>query len=219
MFHSRWALSLLQKTASTSSPHANLVFQASTRRSRAMLPSLSSSPFSTNFTESSWAADQLRETGHELEPDKEYTFEDLVYVDKQYLQETPKEIMDLGDQILRLDQVQYAQLGEYLKRKLGITEEQIQAAYTGGGTAPAAAVEEEAPVEEKTVFTARLASFDAKSKIKVIKEVRALTGLGLKEAKEMVESAPSDLKEGLSKDAAEELKAKIEEVGGVVELV
>ena len=76
----------------------------------------------------------------------------------------------------------------------------------GGGAAAAAA--EEAPKEEKTSFNVKLESFEAGAKIKVIKEVRALTSLGLKEAKELVEGAPKVVQEGLSKDEAEALKEK-----------
>ena len=82
--------------------------------------------------------------------------------------------------------------------------------------APAAAAA--APVEEKTEFDVVLAGFDAAAKIKVIKAVREITGLGLAEAKAAVEGAPKTLKEALSKEDAEELKKKIEEAGGKVEL-
>ena len=82
--------------------------------------------------------------------------------------------------------------------------------------APAAAA---GPVaEEKTEFDVVLAGFDAAAKIKVIKAVREITGLGLAEAKAAVEGAPKALKEGVSKDEAEELKKKLEEAGGKVEL-
>ena len=80
--------------------------------------------------------------------------------------------------------------------------------------APAAA----AAAEEKTEFDVVLASFDAAAKIKVIKAVREITGLGLAEAKAMVEGAPKTLKEAVSKDEAEELKKKLEEAGAKVEL-
>ena len=79
-----------------------------------------------------------------------------------------------------------------------------------GAAAPAA--------EEKTEFDVVLASFDAAAKIKVIKAVREITGLGLKEAKELVDNAPKTVKEGLSKAEAEEMKAKLEEAGAKVEL-
>ena len=94
----------------------------------------------------------------------------------------------------------------------------------GGGGAPQAAggAAEEAPAEEapaeKTHFDVELQAFDAASKIKLIKEVRALLGLGLKEAKEVVETAPSWLKKDLAKEEAEALKEKLEGLGGTVRL-
>ena len=86
----------------------------------------------------------------------------------------------------------------------------MMAAPGAGGDAPAA--------EEKTEFTVVLDSFPADKKIAVLKVVRNATGLGLKEAKEMVESAPKEIQENLPKAAAEELKGQIEEAGGVVSL-
>ena len=82
---------------------------------------------------------------------------------------------------------------------------------SGGGAAAAA------PVEEQTEFTVVLAAVGDK-KIEVIKEVRAITGLGLKEAKDLVEAAPKPVKEGVSKDEAEKLKAQLEKAGAKVEL-
>lgn len=95
----------------------------------------------------------------------------------------------------------------------------------GGGAAPAgdqaaaeaAPVEEEAP-KEKTHYDVELQAFDAATKIKLIKEIRATLGLGLKEAKECVESAPTWLKKELIKNEAEELKEKLEALGGTVRL-
>ncbi len=84
--------------------------------------------------------------------------------------------------------------------------------------APAAGAAAAAPVEEKTEFDVVLTGFDAAAKIKVIKAVREITGLGLAEAKAAVEGAPKALKEAVSKDEAEELKKKLEEAGGKVEL-
>ena len=84
--------------------------------------------------------------------------------------------------------------------------------------APAAGGAAAAPAEEKTEFDVILASFDAAAKIKVIKAVREITGQGLAEAKATVEGAPKALKEGVSKDEAEEMKKKLEEAGAKVEL-
>jgi len=92
----------------------------------------------------------------------------------------------------------------------------VSAAASAGAVmmaAPAAAAE---AVEEKTEFDVILDSFDAAAKIKVLKAVREATGLGLAEAKTLVESAPTPVKEGIAKEAAEELKKAIEEVGGKV---
>ena len=81
----------------------------------------------------------------------------------------------------------------------------------------AAAADTAAPAQEQTEFTAILSSFGDK-KIQVIKEVRAITGLGLKEAKDLVDGVPKPLKEGVSKEEAEKIKAQIEEAGGQVEI-
>ena len=96
-----------------------------------------------------------------------------------------------------------------LEEEFGVSAAAMAAPAAG----PAAAAE-----EEKTEFDVVLAGFDAASKIKVIKVVREITGLGLAEAKAAVEGTPKTLKEAVSKDEAEELKKKIEEAGGKVEL-
>ena len=102
---------------------------------------------------------------------------------------------------------------EILENELGVSASAPVMAVAGpAGAAPA----EE--VEEKTEFDVVLSAFEAKAKIKIIKEVRSITGAGLKDAKSMVENLPSTLKEGVSKDAAEEIKAKIEKVGGKIEI-
>ena len=91
---------------------------------------------------------------------------------------------------------------------------------TGGRNGPAASdVPEEAAAPAKTTVDLKLVGFDEKMKIKVIKEIRAIGGLGLKEAKELVEGAPKTVQKGLKTEQAEELKAKLEAVGAVVELV
>lgn len=103
---------------------------------------------------------------------------------------------------------------EILENELGVSASAPVMAVAGGAAAGAPAEE----AEEKTEFDVVLAEFDAKAKIKIIKEVRAITGAGLKDAKAMVETLPSTLKEGVSKDAAEEIKKKIEAVGGKIEI-
>jgi large subunit ribosomal protein L7/L12 len=98
-----------------------------------------------------------------------------------------------------------------LEEKFGVSAAAPVAVAAAGGPVAAAA----APAEEKTEFDVILTGV-GDQKIKVIKEVRAVTGLGLKEAKDLVEGAPQTLKEGVSKDEAADIKAKIEAVGGVV---
>jgi large subunit ribosomal protein L7/L12 len=110
-----------------------------------------------------------------------------------------------------------AELIEAFKTKFNVT---IAAAPVGGGGAAAgggAAGVAAAPVEEQTEFTVNLKEAGAK-KIQVIKVVREITSLGLKEAKDAVDNAPSNIKEGVSKAEAEEIKKKLEEQGAVVEL-
>ena len=101
---------------------------------------------------------------------------------------------------------------------MGITDDMLSFGSGGGGGGGDASAEEAAPKEEKTVFDVKLLGFDAKSKIKVIKEVRTITGLGLKEAKEMVEGAPKTVKADLKKEDAEELVEKLKKAGGEAEL-
>ena len=103
-----------------------------------------------------------------------------------------------------------ADLAKMLEEKWGVS---AAAAVAVAGPAAAAA----APAEEKTEFNVVLASAGDK-KIEVIKEVRAITGLGLKEAKDLVEGAPKSVKEGATKDEAEKIKAALEKVGAKVEL-
>ena len=113
------------------------------------------------------------------------------------------------DDLSSLTVVEAAELSKQLEEKWGVTAAAAVAA------APAAAAE--APAEEKTEFTVVLSSSGDK-KINVIKEIRALTTLGLKEAKDLVEAAPKELKSGVSKKEAEEIKTKLEAAGAKVEL-
>jgi large subunit ribosomal protein L7/L12 len=122
------------------------------------------------------------------------------------------DVKKLGDKIVGLTLMQAKELGDYLKEEHGIEPAAGGAVMVAG---PAQGPAEEK--EEKTSFDVILKEFGDK-KIQVIKEVRALTGLGLKEAKDLVEGVPKPVKEGLSKDEAEEARKKLEEVGAVVEL-
>ena len=103
---------------------------------------------------------------------------------------------------------------EILENELGVSASAPVMAMAG----PAAAAGPAEEAEEKTEFDVVLKEFEAKAKIKVIKIVRQLTGLGLKDAKAQVESAPVTLKEAVSKDAAEDIKKQLEEVGAKVEI-
>jgi len=119
------------------------------------------------------------------------------------------------DYLSNLPVIQIAELIKTLEEKWGVKAAPVAVAAgpaAGGGGAAAAA-----PAEEKTEFTVELKEAGA-SKINVIKVVREITGLGLKEAKDLVEAAPKPLKEGVSKAEAEEMKKKLEEAGAKVEL-
>ncbi len=120
-------------------------------------------------------------------------------------------IADIVEKIKALTLVEASELKTALEEEFGVTA----AAPVVMGAAPAGGGEEAA--EEKTEFDVVLASFGEK-KINVIKVVRAHTGLGLKEAKELVDSAPSTVKEAVSKDEAEKVKKELEEAGATVEI-
>jgi large subunit ribosomal protein L7/L12 len=115
------------------------------------------------------------------------------------------------NELSSLTVMQAAELAKLLEEKWGVSAAAPVAVAAGGGAAAAAAS------EEKTEFDVILVSAGDK-KIQVIKEVRAITSLGLKEAKELVEGAPKPLKEGVSKDEAQKLKAQIEAAGGQVDI-
>jgi large subunit ribosomal protein L7/L12 len=128
--------------------------------------------------------------------------------------QTSLSIDDLLEAIGNLSVVELAQLIEKFKDKFGVTIAAPAAAAPAAGGAGGGAA---AAVEEKTEFTVILKAAGEK-KIQVIKEVRAITSLGLKEAKDLVEGAPGTVKEGVSKAEAEEIKKKLEAQGAVVEL-
>ncbi len=113
------------------------------------------------------------------------------------------------EEVKALTVLELSELVHALEEEFGVSAAAM-AAPAAGAAAPAA--------EEKTEFDVVLTGFDAAAKIKVIKAVREITGLGLAEAKAAVEGTPKTLKEAVSKDEAEELKKKVEEVGGKVEL-
>lgn len=118
-----------------------------------------------------------------------------------------EKIIALIEEVKVLTVLELSELVHALEEEFGVS--------AAAAAAPAAVA---AVVEEKTEFDVILTGFDPSSKIKVIKIVREITGLGLAEAKGVVEGAPKTLKEGISKDDAEELKKKIVDVGGLVEV-
>jgi large subunit ribosomal protein L7/L12 len=120
------------------------------------------------------------------------------------------DLSKIVDELSSLTVLEAAELSKMLEEKWGVSAAAAVAVAAG----PAAAA---APVEEKTEFTVVLAAAGDK-KIEVIKEVRALTGLGLKEAKDLVEGAPKAVKEGIPKEEAEKVKAQLEKAGAKVEL-
>ena len=120
------------------------------------------------------------------------------------------DLQKIVDDLSGLTVLEAAELAKLLEEKWGVS---AAAAVAVAGPAAAAA----APAEEKTEFTVMLAAAGEK-KIEVIKEVRAITGLGLKEAKDLVEGAPKPVKEGVNKDEAEKVKAQLEKAGAKVEL-
>ena len=122
------------------------------------------------------------------------------------------DLQRLVDDLSKLTVLEAADLAKMLEEKWGVSAAAAVAVATAPGGAAAAA-----PAEEKTEFTAVLAAIGDK-KIEVIKEVRALTGLGLKEAKDLVEGAPKPVKEGVSKEEAEKMKATLEKAGAKVDL-
>jgi large subunit ribosomal protein L7/L12 len=122
-------------------------------------------------------------------------------------------VKKLGDEIVGLTLMQAKELGDYLKEEYGI-EPAAGGAVMVAGPASQGPAEEK---EEKSSFDVILKEFGEK-KIQVIKEVRAITGLGLKEAKDLVDNVPKPVKEGLSKDDAEATRKQLEAVGAVVEL-
>ena len=120
---------------------------------------------------------------------------------------------DILDAIAKMSVMDVVALVKMMEEKFGVTAAVAAAAPAAGGGAAAAPA-----AVEKTEFTVVLASIDAAKKVNVIKVVREITGLGLKEAKDLVEGAPQTVKDGVNKADAEAMKKKIEEAGGKVDL-
>ena len=122
------------------------------------------------------------------------------------------DLSKIVDELSKLTVLEAADLAKMLEEKWGVTAAAAVAVAAGGPAGAGAAA-----AEEKTEFTVMLAAVGDK-KIEVIKEVRALTGLGLKEAKDLVEGAPKAVKEGVNKEEADKIKTTLEKVGAKVEL-
>ena len=122
------------------------------------------------------------------------------------------DLAKIVDELSTLTVLEAAELAKLLEEKWGVSAAAPVAMMAAGSGGAAAA-----PVEEKTEFTVVLATVGAQ-KINVIKEVRAITSLGLKEAKDLVEGAPKPVKEGVTKDEAEKIKKQLEAAGATVEL-
>jgi large subunit ribosomal protein L7/L12 len=123
------------------------------------------------------------------------------------------DLQKIVDDLSSLTVLEAAELAKLLEEKWGVSA----AAAVAVAAAPGAGGGAAAPVEEKTEFTVVLAASGDK-KIEVIKEVRAITGLGLKETKDLVEGAPKPVKEGVNKEEADKIKAQLEKAGAKVEL-
>ena len=123
------------------------------------------------------------------------------------------ELEKIADQLSGLTVLEAAELSKMLEEKWGVSA----AAPVAVAAAPGAAADGGAAAEEKDTFDVVMTSFGEK-KINVIKEIRGITGLGLKEAKDLVEGVPQPVREGATKDEAEEIKKKLEEAGASVEL-
>jgi large subunit ribosomal protein L7/L12 len=121
------------------------------------------------------------------------------------------DLQKIVDDLSKLTVLEAADLAKMLEEKWGVSAAAAVAVAAAPGAGGAA------PVEEKTEFTVVLTAAGEK-KIEVIKEVRAITGLGLKEAKDLVEGAPKPVKEGIAKDEAEKVKAQLEKAGAKVEV-
>ena len=121
---------------------------------------------------------------------------------------------EILDAISKMTLMEVVELISDMEKKFGVTAAAPVAVAAAPGAAGAAA----APAEEKTEFTVTLKEYPADKKVTVIKVIRELTGLGLKEAKDLVDSAPKPVKEGAAQEEADQIKAQLEEAGATVEL-
>jgi large subunit ribosomal protein L7/L12 len=158
--------------------------------------------------------EQVNETTVKKEAKEEKPAKETKKANDEQGKKWNSDIKKIGDKIVSLTLMQAKELGDYLKEEYGIVPAAGGAVIMSGPAVQGQAVQEEV----KSTFNLILKSFGDK-KIQVIKEVRALTGLGLKEAKDLVDGVPKPLKEGMSKEDAQVAQKKLEAVGAVVELV
>lgn len=179
----------------------------------------------------SYFAAEAEASNEESTPDNDNDVEESSETDVKYdfappaplSQASQDRVQAIFDKVVWLDMIEVHLLTQIVNEQMGISWRETEQRRLGGfsavqNTAATGAAEAEAE-EEKTIFDLKLVGFDAKAKIKVIKEVRTIAGLGLKEAKEMVEGAPKILQKELKQEKAEELKAQLEAVGAQIELV
>ena len=185
----------------------------------------SSRRWKSTVNERSWAIDALQAQSANANMEVIAKPIDEVLVTSEVLANPDENVEKLVQQVLALNMKETSLFVQVLQAKLGFTNEDAFGSYTpgqsndnsnndGGSSGSEAAAE----VVEQTAFDIILKAFDPKSKIKVIKEVRAITGLGLKEAKELVESAPIAITKGISKEEADNLAAKLAEINAEIEI-
>lgn len=173
---------------------------------------------SSSVARHSWGADNLAKQGEKLDA----TDREQALLTDELVEDTPEHIKELADEVMRLNVIDLRVLLDTMQGRLGIDAAQMSYGGGGGGGGASAAGGDAAPAEEvkeKDTFDVKLAAFDAKSKLKIIKEVRAVTDLSLKEAKELVESAPAVLKDGLTKEDADKLAKTLGDLGATVEVI
>ena len=168
----------------------------------------------------SWGADALRKSGEKLE---EGRAPKEIVLSKDAIGQCPDHIKALCDELLQLNVIEIQTLLSQVQGRLGIRDDQIFSASGGGGgaqaAAPAAAAAAPVAAAPKDTVDIKIGAVDAKSKIKVIKEVRVITGLGLAESKALVEKAPVVIKTGVKKEEAEKLKKLLADAGATVEML
>jgi len=176
--------------------------------------------------EQSWGADLLKKSGEKLNSDGKAPKD--ILMSKEIVAQCPDNVKALSDELLQLNVLEIRALLSRLQNRLGIRDDQLDRGGGGGGSGgaqtaasagPAASAAAAAAAPPKEAFDIKLGAVDAKIKIKVIKEVRVITGLGLAESKALVERAPCVIKEGVKKEEADKIKKLLVDTGAIVELI